>query len=103
MNQVNATRCTFVAKTKIQLLQLVAFLQQKLIFSYCGSLQKLLQKHHFMFVRRVAKTLSYNPYFLRAVAGVRSLAPRGGREAPPTPIGCDRHAPPLQMDARKRG
>lgn len=55
-----------------------------------------------MLLRGVAKTLSYNPYFLRAVAGVRSVAPRGGREAPPTPIGCDQHAPPLQMDADER-
>lgn len=36
MNQVNATRCTAVAITKMMFMQLVAFLLQKLIFSYCG-------------------------------------------------------------------
>jgi hypothetical protein len=81
-------------------MQLVAKLLQKQKSCFCGWLhillqiliscfynspQNLLQKHCFLYLRLVAKTLSYNSYFLRAVAGVRTVAPRGGRELRPHP------------------
>jgi hypothetical protein len=49
-------------------------------FSFCNDPQK----HVFMFLQLHAKTLSYNPYAMRAVAGVRVEAGGGAQHCPTT-------------------